>query len=63
MMMVTMAATAVATTTITTGVTSTAAVTGDRRAGAADQGNSDDREKDRESNNQCAIHPRILQLF
>jgi uncharacterized membrane protein len=62
MMMVTMAATAVATT-IAAAVTSTAAVTGDRRAGAADQGNSDDREKDRESNNQCAIHPRILQLF
>jgi hypothetical protein len=62
--MVTMVATAVATTAaVAAGVTSTAAVTSDRRTRTADQGDSDDREKDRESNNQCAIHPRILQLL
>jgi hypothetical protein len=30
--------------------------------GTADQGDSNDREKDRDPENQCAIHPRILQL-
>jgi hypothetical protein len=39
-----------------------AAMSGQSRVGTADQGNPNDREKDRDPKNQCSIHPRILQL-
>jgi len=62
MVMAMMAATAATATTVTRAMAATAAVAGQCLVGTADQGNSNDREKDRDPENQCAIHPRILQL-
>ena len=42
-------------------VAAATAVTGHRLVGTADEGDSDDREKHRDAENQCSIHPRILQ--
>ncbi len=39
-----------------------AAMSRDSFARTADEGDSNDREKNRDAENQCSIHPRILQL-
>jgi hypothetical protein len=52
---------AVATTAVATTVATAAAVTGHCLVSAADEGDADDREKHRDAENQCSIHPRILQ--
>jgi hypothetical protein len=56
------AATAAAATTTVTRMAATAAVASQCLVGTASQGDANDREKDRDPENQCAIHPRILQL-
>jgi opacity protein-like surface antigen len=63
-MMATTAATAaaIATAATVTRMAAAAAMAGHSLVGTADQGDPDDREKDRDPKNQCAIHPRILQL-
>src|SRR5690606_19662472 len=40
----------------------TATMTRNRLAGAAREGQADDREENRDAQNQCTIHPRILQF-
>jgi hypothetical protein len=43
-------------------IAAVAAVTGNRDLVTAHQGNANHREKNRDAEKQCAIHPRILQL-
>lgn len=57
------AATASAATAITGGMAAAAAMASQSLIRTADQGDPDDREKDRDPKNQCAIHPRILQTL
>jgi hypothetical protein len=65
MMVVTMVATtasATAAAAITRGMAAAAAMSGESRVRTANQGDPNDREKNRDPKNQCSIHPRILQL-
>ncbi len=48
-------------TTVAATVATAAAVSGHCLVGTADKGDADDREKHRDAENQCSIHPRILQ--
>jgi hypothetical protein len=60
--MMTMMAAAATIATAAASMAAAAAMTSDGLVGTADEGDSDDRDKHREAEKQCPIHPRILQL-